>query len=680
VTPGAALAALVAWRRRAGPAVLLAALAAGTVWGGATRLARPLCVARLPAPCEPSEPSHRREAMQAAARARLAKLFGARHADIAAALTIDPDAHIPGDAREAYRRSGLTHLLSISGFHVAILAGALLLVLRAARIPQTAARIAGAVAVAAYVWLLGVPPPAVRSAALLALCSWSKIRQRPSLVEAGIAATAAIVVTLEPFAVVRPGPWLSFVGAWACVAAAAWWSDAARGTPALAANGVLRFVGQPLVVSLGATLATAPITILAFGSTAPAAVFANLAAVPLAALVVPAIAVALLLAMVGSGAADQVAAIPAAAASLGLDGLELVAEVASRWSFATVELERRLFGAVIAALVAWIALRRAARTVTPRPAGALAAGRAVPALLALGAAALWSPLLVAGPAGAGGVPPGRLALFFLPVGQGDAAAIRTPHGRWIVIDAGPRGQTFDAGSAVVVPFLRRQHVGRLAALIVSHSHTDHLGGAPAVLRAFRADLVLETGKPDGQSLYREYLGLVVKQGTRWHAARAGDRFTIDGVTLRVWHPDSAWLERNDDVNESSVVLTVEYGAFRAAFPGDAGLPMEDLRAAAIGAVDVLKVGHHGSRTATGDAWLEALGPALCVVPVGRNDYGHPDPGTIAALERGRCRVLRTDRERLITLATDGRTLRLTTAAGLDTGLALGATGAGAGIP
>src|SRR5207248_7709552 len=141
----------------------------------------------------------------------------------------------------------------------------------------------------------------------------------------------------------------------------------------------------------------------------------------------------------------------------------------------------------------------------------------------------------------------------------------------------------------------------------------------------------------GRPLYVEWLADIGQQRVRWHPARAGDHFTIDSVTVRVWHPDSATVADGWEANENSVVVTIEYGAFRALFGGDAGLPMEALRARQIGVVSVLKVGHHGSRSATSDQWLAALQPRICVIEVGaRNRYGHPDPGTLARLRDAGC--------------------------------------------
>src|SRR4029077_17463374 len=131
-----------------------------------------------------------------------------------------------------------------------------------------------------------------------------------------------------------------------------------------------------------------------------------------------------------------------------------------------------------------------------------------------------------------------LTVFFLDVGQGDAAVLRTPNSRWIVIDGGPRTPGNDAGRRVVVPFLRRQGGGRVAVAGATQGHADPLGGMPAVVAAFDPELVLEPGEPLGRPLYLEFLAGVEASGARWHPARAGDRIEVDGVALEVLSPDS----------------------------------------------------------------------------------------------------------------------------------------------
>jgi competence protein ComEC len=247
-----------------------------------------------------------------------------------------------------------------------------------------------------------------------------------------------------------------------------------------------------------------------------------------------------------------------------------------------------------------------------------------------------------------------LTLHFLDVGQGDAAALRTPAGRWVLIDAGPRSERDDAGRRIVAPFLIRHRAGALSFAIVSHAHADHLGGLPAVLDQLPVRGVLEPGELVPDSLYAGFLDQVDAEAIPWRSARAGQHFELDSVRFTVLHPDTTWGEWRLDLNEDSAVLVVEYRGFRAVFPGDAGLHAESRLARHLGPVDLLKVGHHGSRGASGDAWLEELAPRAAIISCGRgNRYGHPHTETLERLARHGIGVWRTDQQGTITVTTDG---------------------------
>jgi len=594
-------------------------------------------------------PTSLRARVRLGAERRLASLFGPGRAPLAAALTVGAGDLLDNEVHQRFAHAGLAHILAISGLHVGIVAAALLLLLRAARAGETASRVAATALVAAYVGLLGWPPPAVRALGLITLWCWARVRQRPVVPFAPLAATAALVLVLDPFAVTEPGPWLSFAGAWGCVTAARAFG-ALRRERSLPKSRRVAGALSVAAVSGGATLATAPISVVAFGTVAPVALVSNVLAVPLAGFVVPSLALTLALAALWPRAAP----LAAGAAALGLDALQGVAGLAGALPLAFVPFQRTWLAAALLAAVAAILLRpyprsgRRAALRALRGRGALAAGLSC-------CAAVWWPLV---PGGAPGYRPGKLALHFLSVGEGDAAAITTPAGRWIVVDGGPQGPGFDAGASVVAPFLRRNGVDRLAVAVASHGDADHLGGLPTVVRAFRPALVLEPGQPLAKAGYRRFLAAAALAGSRWRPARAGDRIELDGVTIRVWHPDSAWMERQLPTNENSVVLTVEYGDFRAVLPGDGGLTMEADLAGRMPRATVLKVGHHGSRSATGPEWLAALAPAVCVISVGPNRYGEPDPGVVASLGRAGCDVVRTDEAGTVTVETDGHVVRL----------------------
>jgi beta-lactamase superfamily II metal-dependent hydrolase len=254
-----------------------------------------------------------------------------------------------------------------------------------------------------------------------------------------------------------------------------------------------------------------------------------------------------------------------------------------------------------------------------------------------------------------------LTVSFLDVGQGDAIVLRSPAGHWVLIDGGPRGPQGDAGRRVVVPFLRSNGATQLAGIVATHAHLDHFGGLPAVLDAFDPAFVLEPGQPVPDAGYLAFLGAVEGDGAEWRPARRGDRLELDGVTIEVLSPDSAWAVSQTDINEESVVLLVSYGSTRLLLAGDAGVPTEAHLAGQVGRVTLLKVGHHGSRGATSNRWLDELQPAEAVISVGaKNRYGHPAPETLARLRGHGVTVLRTDERGTITFTVSSHgTLAIT---------------------
>src|SRR6266571_1753320 len=457
------------------------------------------------------------------------------------------------------------------------LAARLVLILQRLRLPPRRRVVAAALLLLGYLWLLGFPAPALRAAVMLVVHDIARLRQRVVAPSGSVALAALVVLVADPWAMRSVGAWLSV----ASIGAVIWAGRAAQRLP-LAAR-----LAAP---ALAATLVTAPITAFAFGTVAPIGVLANLVAIPLAGIVVPGLAMALGLSWLMLGLARLVAG----GAGAGLALLDLTAQVAARVPGGHVVMAA---GWQAAALWAAVALAAWWLWNSPRRPWHFAARIAfVSAIL------LWTSVLDVVPLDACRC----LTVHFLDVGQGDAAALRTPQGRWIVIDGGPRTPESDAGRRVVIPFLRRQGAGRLALVVATHGDADHLGGLPAVVDAFDPELVLEPGEPLGRPLYLEFLAAVEASDARWHAARAGDRIELDGVVLEVLSPDSLWLALPLDVNEHGVVLRVTFGAVRLLFQADAGLSVEGRLAGRVGPVEVLKVGHHGSRSATSEAWLAEL--------------------------------------------------------------------------
>jgi competence protein ComEC len=262
----------------------------------------------------------------------------------------------------------------------------------------------------------------------------------------------------------------------------------------------------------------------------------------------------------------------------------------------------------------------------------------------------------------GGLAPagsGFTEIHMIDVGQGDAIAIRTPHGSWVLVDAGRAWHGGDAGRSVVLPYLTRRR-GALVAFVLSHPHTDHVGGASTIISALHPAHYFDAAFAGDADAYRASLLVARASGTGWERVHPLDSLAVDGVVFRFLGPDSAWTAGLSDPNQASTIVLVHAGDVRILLVGDAERPEEDWLVAHYGdslRADVLKVGHHGSSTSSSAPFLDRVRPRLALVSVGLgNSYGHPSPEVMATLATRGAQVLRTDRLGTIVVSTDGRRL------------------------
>ena len=556
-------------------------------------------------------------------------------APLVRALLVADTRALPPDLRDRFAAAGLVHILSISGLHVAIIAGAILLVLEALRVARPRARWVALGVTALYVAAIGAPPPALRSATMLAVATLSRALERPVSPWAVLATGAAIPLAFDPRTVTDLGWQLSVAGFAALTAAGIW---TRRHLPETL-RGWRRSLVSDFAVSTLATLVTAPLVAWTFGRVSLVAPVTNLAAGPVIAVLQPALFLAMLLSPL-----RDVAAFVARAAHPLLAALDGIATAGAAVPFGALGVAPSLAvavsgGAAAVALVVAAASRRSGR--------ALMAGTCAVAVC------LWWPLAPTGS--------GEAELHVLDVGQGDAVAVRTPHGRWVLVDAGRAWTGGDVGRRIVVPYLRR-FGGDLALFVLTHPHADHVGGAATVLRALHPAAYRDAAFAGGSAPYRRSLATARALGVPWARVHPGDSLVVDGVTIRFLAPDSAWTARLTDPNLASTVLLVRYGGVRFLLTGDAEAAEEAWllahQADALGA-DVLKVAHHGSLTSSTDAFLDAVRPRVAVVSVGAgNAYGHPGAEVIRALRQRGAAVLRTDQLGAIVVRTDGRTIRI----------------------
>jgi competence protein ComEC len=561
-------------------------------------------------------------ALRAAASRRIGRIFGS-DAAMARALIIGDMTGIPADVRDRYARAGLVHMLSVSGLHVGIIALALEILALVMRAPLKPARIITLTILAAYVIGIGAPAPAVRAAVMLGALLLSRLLQRPTSKWAVLALGAGVPL-IDPRVALDLGWQLSVAGTAALIGGGAL---AHRLIPSW--KPVFRTLATGVTISIVATLATAPLVAWTFGRVALLGPLTNLLADPVMGLLQPVLFLGVVIPFA------PVEHLTADASHALLAAFDAIARGAVLVPFAAPVAMPTVTGAIAAAIASTAMLVACCSRHWARP-----------ALLALGGGAvlLLEPFIM--------LPAGRPELHMLDVGQGDAFAIRTSRGRWIVVDAGRSWQGGDAGRSVVAPYIA-QRGGEIALFVLSHPHADHVGGAASLFALRTPGKFLDPGYVGTSPPYRAALNEAMRDHIPWQRVRPGQTITVDDVDLTTLAPDSAWASALDDANLASSVLRVHMGNAVVLFTGDAEVPEEEwllAHSADSLRADVLKVGHHGSNTSTSPAFLEAVRPKIALVSVGaRNTYGHPSREIMEALRASGALIARTDQQGSVVL-------------------------------
>jgi competence protein ComEC len=302
-------------------------------------------------------------------------------------------------------------------------------------------------------------------------------------------------------------------------------------------------------------------------------------------------------------------------------------------------------------------------------------------LFGLGAASICLIVIVSAP-GVGRVRPvaDRLRLTMVDVGQGESVLVQAPDGRALLIDAGGTPGPFDIGGRVVTPALWALGVRQLDWLAMSHGDHDHIGGVPSVLRDLAPAEIWE-GVPVPPDLERRRLRLLSRElHVPWRTILAGARLDLGSVVVEAVHPPAPEWERQRVRNDDSMVLRVRYGLVDIWLTGDAGEEFERSASSLAGQarrLRILKVGHHGSRTATAARFVDAIRPQIALISAGRDNlFGHPAQDVVSRLEAAGAMVFRTDRDGAIVVETDGLVARVSTAGGRTWCLALGGVARG----
>jgi competence protein ComEC len=530
-------------------------------------------------------------------------------------LVVGDTSRLDPTVAEDFRATGLVHLVAVSGANVAIVVGLVLLLARWVRAGPVAASAACALALVGFVILARPSPSVVRAGAMGAVGLLALATGRSRAAVPALGAAVAVLVVYDPELAGHPGFALSVLATGGILLLAPRWRDALR------ARGVPAGVAEALAVPAAAQVACGPVVAALSGSVSAVAVPANLLAVPAIAPATVLGVTAAAVSPVWPGAAEMLAWLGAWPARW----LVAVARYGAGVPAGTLPWPAGLTGGVLLGAV----------TVAILVAGRRRVVRRVTAVVALAAILGSLPVRLL----AGGWPPAGWAMVACAVGQGDALVLPAGRAVAVVVDAGP-------DPAAVDRCLRRLGVRRVAALLISHFHADHVDGVAGVFRGRRVDAVVTPAWGEPAAGRGRVVRAAAAAGTPVRVAGVGWAYAAGDLRLTVLSPATPLRGTRSDPNNNSLVVRATVGGVGALLVGDAEAEQQRdlLERAPPGGVraPVLKLAHHGSAYQD-DAFLAAVDPVLVLVSVGAdNRYGHPNPGLLARLSRSGARVLRTD--------------------------------------
>jgi len=617
--------------------------------------------------------------------------------------------------RVGFQRTGSFHLFVVSGMHVALLAGLVFWIARRLHLRNWLATILTLALTYAYALLTGFGVPVQRALLMTAVFLIARLLSRQRNVLNALGAAALAVLIWSPRALFEASFQMTFLAIVAIAGIAVplgersflpyarasrnlhyLWLDSAIPPRFAQLRVSLRMWGEPLAGILGkwARLLPARVVIavlwaaqlaligliaeavmvlpmaLYFHRATVFAIPANMFSIPLVAVLAPLGLVTFLASLIS----PWLAALPGSALALLLHGVTGAINRISHAPAADLRvpgptLTHALLAVACFAFCCWAVRRSRAYAWT------------AVAVLALSAVIVLWPTPPA-------IHPNQLEVTAIDVGQGDSLLVVGPSGRAMLIDAGgPTGAaanaenakglgsedaTFDIGEEVVSPYLWSRQFRRLDVVALTHAHSDHMGGMPAILRNFRPRELWVAVDPDSTP-YRALLAEAVALGIPVRHLRAGDALAFDSVAIHVLAPTPAYTNPGPPINNDSLVLRLQFGQSSALLEGDAEAPSEHQMVAAslsnpaaqLGPDTLLKVGHHGSRTSTTPDFLALVAPQDAVISVGlHNTFGHPRPEIIQRLHDAHARVFRTDQFGLTTflLSRDGQIPALPAAA------------------
>ncbi len=555
-------------------------------------------------------------------------------------LLLGDRSEIDPEITEEFARSGIIHILAVSGLHVGLLMGvcfgtASLLGLRKQQI-----FVVTLIIVWFYAVITGLKPPVTRASLMATLFLFGKLRDKQINGLNIVGAAALCVLIFRPGDLFQVGFQLSFSAVLGILLLYPRLESGVKrmpGVPAMMRNKIGKFVLGILMVSLAAQIGTAPFSVWHFGRISLVGVGANLLAIPLVTLLLPASLLYLATALTPAVISDWTEF----ACHFLAQSVIVTGDYFGRMAFASIDNWRPplwwlpLYISVVALI--FYGTQRKIRFI---------------ACLALFAGLnlhIWQKVVSDAP---------ELRITVLDVGQGDCIFVEFPNGKTLLVDAGPASPEFDAGERYILPFLERHGFEKIDMAVISHPHLDHFGGLVAIASKIQIKDVVFADLNYESEVFQRMMHQLDSLKTPSSIVRRGD--VIDAfapATIMVFGPSRQNAARQKHLNDASIALQIRYGETTFLFTGDAE---EDGEAALIPYADLLrsqflKAGHHGSRTSSTNEFLQHVQPRWTAMSLGAmNKFGHPNFEVTQRLAKLGSDTLRTDLNGALQFVSNGR--------------------------
>ncbi|UCE20295.1 MAG: DNA internalization-related competence protein ComEC/Rec2 [Gemmatimonadota bacterium] len=550
--------------------------------------------------------------------------------------------NIPESIEEIFRDSGVIHVLAVSGLHVGLVVFIFFNLFRVFRLSFNWAVVCTLGILFLYIFVTGSRAPVVRASLMAAVVLTGLILEKNVDLLNTLAFAGLFILLFSPQALFDPGFQLSFAAVLSIVYAYprlkewlplflrrqhTWWR---------------RWLLGGSLVSLSAQMGIAPIVAYYFYRVPVVSVLANVIVVPWVGLI---LSLGFAASLFGPFSSD-IGLLFNASNWLALTGLIHTVTFFASLPFSTLSVPQPSLPVVLGCYCVTGLLVNVKRI-----------GRAghwlIITLLVAANCWIWT-YAVRGNQN-------ELVVTFFDVGQGDAIFLRTPQGKTLLIDGGRRSRYYDCGKRVLEPYLRQSGIRRVDGVLLTHPHSDHLGGLLAVLENFHVGQVMDSGLQHGSTLYEEYVTLIEERGIPRRIMRAGDRIDeFHPLRIMILHPTDSFVSPDGwapyGLNNGSITARLDYGRVSFLFLGDVEAEADRalLKRKGFLKATVVKVPHQGSITGSSRRLVEAIQPCVAVISVSEgNRFGHPADAVVRRYEQCGARIYRTDEDGAIIIRTNG---------------------------